>query len=869
MEQWPFVARSGQVREIVRLLRGRDRSGVVVAGAAGVGKSRLAFAALSAMPADRWHVAVVRATDAAADIPFGAMAHLLPPGGVPRTANPLGWASDTIAASAGRRSLLLAVDDAHRLDPSSAAVLHQLVHARKAQVLVTIRNGVEAPEPVTALWKHELATRLELGPFDRAEAAEVLAAALGGPVAEETITRLWRMASGNALLLREVVLSAQQGSGFTRRDRIWTLTGDLPLSPRLADVIDERLGHLDAAERDVLEYVAFGEPIGVDLLATLVPAETIEAAEARGLVRVAADERRLQVHLAHPLFGELARLRCPHLRRRRTLGALAAATLATGARRRGDTMRVAVWQLDGGTAADPAALLSGARQAWAAQDYRLAVRLARAAVAAGAGVEASLLLAEVLLTGDEFTEADTVLAAVVEGDYDEQTRTKLVLARAEAIGRGLGRHDEALSMVARLEETVADGVCRQQLTLMRMLIVGTWQAHWTDAAEIGEKILAQPATVMLASEARVQQGWLMVYLGRPVDAIGYAEQALRDRLAWQDEHPHWAGDLAMLLMQASQSIGSMDTFDAAVERGIAEVGHSEVFANMVMVNRGIGKLLRGKVATAVRLLREAELARPVAARGLSGMSELARALAYTGDVAAATEALGEGAARLLMFRKQKVPFGVRLAAPWISAAAGDLTTAREQCRDAIEFFQSEGAVRRELTALHDLVRLGDAATAAPRLAELAGTYQGDLAPLCAEHARAVVASDGPGLDRVGAEFARQGRLLHAAEAYAHAAVAYGEDRPASARTSAARARQLAGECEGVTTPALLTLNAPDLTTREREIAALAAGGLRSSEIAERLHVSVRTVDNHLRIVYAKLGVSGRSGLRAALDPRVG
>ena len=41
---------------------------------------------------------------------------------------------------------------------------------------------------------------------------------------------------------------------------------------------------------------------------------------------------------------------------------------------------------------------------------------------------------------------------------------------------------------------------------------------------------------------------------------------------------------------------------------------------------------------------------------------------------------------------------------------------------------------------------------------------------------------------------------------------------------------------------------------------LAADGMTSKDIAERLLLSVRTVDNHLQHVYAKLGVSSRAGL---------
>ena len=49
-----------------------------------------------------------------------------------------------------------------------------------------------------------------------------------------------------------------------------------------------------------------------------------------------------------------------------------------------------------------------------------------------------------------------------------------------------------------------------------------------------------------------------------------------------------------------------------------------------------------------------------------------------------------------------------------------------------------------------------------------------------------------------------------------------------------------------------------------QIARLAAAGVPSKEIADQLYLSSRTVDNHLMRVYAKLGVTGRAELAAAL-----
>ena len=56
----------------------------------------------------------------------------------------------------------------------------------------------------------------------------------------------------------------------------------------------------------------------------------------------------------------------------------------------------------------------------------------------------------------------------------------------------------------------------------------------------------------------------------------------------------------------------------------------------------------------------------------------------------------------------------------------------------------------------------------------------------------------------------------------------------------------------------------DLTTAERETAILASAGFTSKQIAERLVLSARTIDNRLRRVYEKLGIAGRSELNDAL-----
>lgn len=131
---------------------------------------------------------------------------------------------------------------------------------------------------------------------------------------------------------------------------------------------------------------------------------------------------------------------------------------------------------------------------------------------------------------------------------------------------------------------------------------------------------------------------------------------------------------------------------------------------------------------------------------------------------------------------------------------------------------------------------------------------------------ALAAGDGDALQAASAQLGEMGAKLAAADAAAQAAAAYTRHgRKGSAQTATVRAHRLAVACGAARTPALAAMAAPPtLTSREREIVTLAAGGLSNRAIAERLVVSVRTVENHLYRAGAKLGITDRSELATLL-----
>lgn len=62
----------------------------------------------------------------------------------------------------------------------------------------------------------------------------------------------------------------------------------------------------------------------------------------------------------------------------------------------------------------------------------------------------------------------------------------------------------------------------------------------------------------------------------------------------------------------------------------------------------------------------------------------------------------------------------------------------------------------------------------------------------------------------------------------------------------------------VTTPSLIRTEFEALTEREREVLELLAQGLSNKDIAQRLYLSVRTVEGHLANIYGKLQLRGRT-----------
>jgi DNA-binding CsgD family transcriptional regulator len=233
----------------------------------------------------------------------------------------------------------------------------------------------------------------------------------------------------------------------------------------------------------------------------------------------------------------------------------------------------------------------------------------------------------------------------------------------------------------------------------------------------------------------------------------------------------------------------------------------------------------------------------------------------TDEAAAALAALDN-----VQRRFRSLDYERSLARAWVAAAQGAASAAITLSLSAAERARATGRFAAEVLCLQTATQFGDR-TSAPRLRELESVVEGPRVGLAARFAAAISEGDGAELSSVSREFERMSDLTAAVDAAAHAALAYRrQDKRGSALGCSTRADALAERC-GASTPALrqATESLP-LSDREAEIVMLIGEGLSNRAVAERLTLSIRTVESHIYRAMMKTGTTSRDEL-AALLPR--
>ncbi|OBF33961.1 helix-turn-helix transcriptional regulator [Mycolicibacterium peregrinum] len=862
---WPLTGRLEESRLIDAALASTELSGIVIYGSAGVGKSRIAREALAVADTGghetRWTVG----TSAAQGLPLGTFARWVGTSDADSVAL-VGRVIDGLTGTSDGRPVLVCVDDAHLLDGLSGFVLQQIVQRGAAKLLLTVRTGAPVPAEVLTACDRGRFERLDLQPLSRDESTRLLTAALDGPPDEDAAARLWRLTRGNVLYLRNIVEQEVAQGRLAYRQGYWRWTGDPVIPPSLVELIETRIGALPPAVSEVVDVLAVAEPIQLHRLAAITDADAVATAEARGLITIDPTDR--EVRVAHPLYAEVRRNRVPGSRLRRLRGLVAT---ALGDRDDRDSMRVVVRRaalmLDSDLAPDPELLTRAAQGAVWLSDLALADRLAHGAISAGAGVEANFIRAHALSWLSRGEESDAILGAIGAAELDDDGRARLAFLRASNLLWSLADPEGAKRHV---DDAAADIPAAARAGIDAFYTV-YWAAIGCPAraatASSGLDLDALPAIVGAVT------AWAVTVscgdAGRADDAVAAARAGYRiTERSFDAAHMRFViADAHIGALLLAGRIGEAREEADQLSRQAAELpGAAQLF----------GVALTGRAAAgAGQLGAAAELLDPVVetmraageTNGFGYRFHLPRATAL---------AIGglSGDSTVVELDECRHPswhylaYEHALVRAWVAATQGAVSEAVEIVLDAADTARDNGQLAAEVLCLQTAAQFGDHSRSR-RLDELTGLVEGPRVGAAAALCRALAHDDGDGLAKASTEFEAFGDLVAAADAAGRAAVAYRrKDMRGSALAAATRATALADACGGAATPALLAVaERLPLTGREREIAMLIGAGLSSRAIADRLRLSIRTVEGHIYRAMAKTGVSTRAELIALLPRR--
>ncbi len=861
---WSLVGRAREL-ELIGRLRVEGARGVVLAGAAGVGKSRLAQEVLA--HADRQGASTrwIQATRSAASVPLGAFAPIIPDDGdVDEPLALMRLVRQRLLADDRDGELVLGIDDAQLLDPASAALVLQIVQAGDAFVTATIRSGEPAPDAVVSLWKDAGLRRLELGLLSGDETGQLAERIVDGPI--EQLARRWifEISLGNALYVRELMLGALAGGAMRQISGLWRMPVRPPVSASLGELVTVRMTGLDDAERQVLELLALGEPLQVSEMITMTGRQALERVEARGLVtvRAGAGAGDAEVRLAHPLYAEVLRVAQPTFRGRQLRMQLAATVSDRRSSDPADVLRHAHWLLDAGEPIPTALAIRAGRAANLTGDPELAVQLATVAANGGGGIEAALVLARAHTMQNHHEQAAAVLAGAESDIENRDSALSYLEQQIDVLYVGLKRADELGRLLDRARGWWPEPDWRRRVDQLRPV-------DYTEGAP--DSIFpSDPLTDDRSDpEARRRMAPLQIarlfYAGQALDAYELARRTratppLRDRSdelsfmlftsvaletgeGWQELRT-WASDALAISVRLGDRAGA----------GLSALA--------------LGGLCfsQGRYADAGRWLAESEL--QLERHDAGGLLAITTSMqvgvaCFTGNLDGIPPALERCRAALggADPLPNQLAYVVRAEA-WAANAEGDPPRAQAMLLKTAEQLSNMPVLAARLT--YEAMRAGaPARRVAPALAELAERCDARLVAAYCAHAAARAADDGPALFKTAGEMEEIGAYRYATEAAAHAAGAFSHaGLQDSARRAAARSRDLHSRGQDGIAPRIEGVDsaATSLTRREQQLVDLASRGLSNAEIADRLVLSIRTVESHLYRAMQKLGVSDRRDL---------
>ena len=776
-----------------------------------------------------------------------------------------------LAAAAEEQPVLVMVDDFHWLDQVSAQAI--LFAARRlasdsAAFVFAARDGEVLPVDLDGL------PRLVVGDLDRGETAELAAHVHHRPLPAATVDRIHAVTRGNPLAICEMTDLAQ----------LETPAGAVGISDIVEELYARRTAALSESAQAAIVLLAADEEASLATVERALPRvgserSALDELEAARLVTVSAS----RIWFRHPLVRAAVYQRASPDERRRAHAALAA-ELDDGVEHDRAVLHRAAATVgtDDALARELSAVAAAAtaRHGYAAA----AVALERAAELASGPAQAAYLHAAAAARWDagDSVHAQRLADAALARGPGPALRADIQALRAHLLSRG-GRPREAFALLIAEGEAVVP-VDRERAVAMFDTATGVGIDFGMRDAIATASVLEQ-ATAATPSRLRPLA---LAAAGRYPEAIPLWEQDLAERCKQPAPDLAVIADVTSLLGRYGEAYEvAIEAMDAARRAGspLAVTKAAQVVQDMALV--------AGDLAAAAAYAEEGLTIARETGQGLFVAWD-AWTMGVIAGVRGDVETLEHALAVLAPFDPPPAWGAVRDGA---AAVRGAYLLATGQPADAAAVLETtvdlEAAQigNMPLVAPFDLaeahLRAADVRSYERVLDQLATRSQQPWALMALDRTRGLGASPAHGdalFERALASCEHHDMVLE----HARTRVLYGEWLRRQRRRLDARhqLRSALADLEAMGAGPLAARAAAELaasgethvvrrdrapvdvlTPRELRVATLATEGLTNREIAQRLFLSPKTIEAHLRSVYLTLGIRRRHELADALRAR--
>ncbi|CAM3587426.1 helix-turn-helix transcriptional regulator [Isoptericola cucumis] len=838
-------------------------SSVDLIGQKGSGRSMLVADATSGLVERGWDVVRVQGIATLKDRPLEALAVA----DLARRGDHRGESAVTTAVRLVEKAVddgrtVLVVDDVDDLDQASAGAV-TAAHARRAFPLLTASR----PRPERSADPYALPSEVRPGVqltvpvLDYVDVSALLGAVLPGEVDPEVVTRINRSSGGLPGLVVAVAEAARRSGRLRQVNGTWVAGPDL-WSPGLTRVVQPLIADLDPDGVEAVQILSLAGAVDLPTAVELVGWQALEDLDACQLLRFVPQGDGVVVGIYPPLVEERYR-HLPLGARRLRFADRMTQLLDPGARTEPEERErstVAQWfepvvDASAVPTEEPgrAGLSDTVLNRLTADEQRRQLLLRRHEWERHPSPRTAAHYLRALLIGNGSIEA---MHEVVDGTPPSDDPAEMAAFyrwRAHALATADDDPDAARALLRRAGGEVGPWSGLLHAVEDHLTLVYDRVPAWREWPATSDPVWSRTREFSSTVDAEH-----LLATGRPEAAA-----ALLSATEWTD--PDFATRsrvLTGLAMLVDGDVhGALTWSSAHLERARAHVDVEAVPGHAFVALSAL--LLLGRTRELRRLLGSVlaiGLGSALQRHYLAAILEVAAAVARRDGHVTSSAMLAGQAERTSRRGAALLP-----SVSWVPRTDGADGVDPEQGWEAVLDLLERGYL------VSAAVRAGDLIDVAPdpeRVATLRGAVGPEPAGLVetiVQVAEATVDEDVMAGATLGRRLADAGQVtLGVRAARATVRRLRAEDRNAEARAvqqDVDRALRRAG----VDPDALLDpLPGATLTAREQEVGTLVADGLANGEIARALGISVKTVENHLNRLLHKLGVTDRSGVRAAL-----